>query len=117
DREMRAPVAEPEKNERRARLDLIAPLCHRLPIERQRPLVASERLQVAQGQDARLRVAEQRGDPLAVIAALAGPIQRIPAEAVDVLHGGGQVSSFSPTAPSRRTARSRRSAGGAGRRG
>src|SRR3989454_12852645 len=101
---MRAPVAEPEKNERRARVDLVAPLCHRLPIERRRRLAASERLQVAQRQDARLQVGEQRGDPRAVIPALAGPIQRVTAEAVDVVHVGGWVSSCSPTGPWQRTA-------------
>src|SRR5437867_11277140 len=91
DREIRAPAAKTEKDQRRARVDLTAPLRHRLPIERRSRLAASERLQVAQRQYARLRVGEQRGDPLAVIPALAGPIQRVTAEAVDVVHVGGQV--------------------------
>ncbi|MGH7331761.1 MAG: hypothetical protein ACREKS_03240 [Candidatus Rokuibacteriota bacterium] len=36
-----------------------------------------------------LGVGEQCGDPLAVISALAGPIQRVAAEAVDVFHVTG----------------------------
>src|SRR6266851_736755 len=93
DREVRAPVAEAEKDQRRAPVDLAAPLRNWLPIERRHRRAASERLQVAQRQEARLRVAEQRGDPLAVISALAGPIQRVAAEAVDVVHVGGYVGS------------------------
>src|SRR5207244_7877434 len=98
DREMRAPVAKAEKDQRRARVDLVAPLAHRLPIERRRRRAASERLQVAQRQYARLRVAEQRGDPRAVISAFAAPIQRITAETVDVLQvgiGGGALPHWS----------------------
>jgi hypothetical protein len=86
DREMRAPVAEAEKEQRRARVDLIAPLGDRLPVERRRSRAAGERLQVAQRQDASVRVGEQLGDPLAIAAALARPIQGVTTEAVDVFH-------------------------------
>jgi hypothetical protein len=84
---VRLPVAEAEKDQRRAGVDLVAPLRHWLPIERRYRGAASERLQIAQGQETRLGVAEQGGDPLAVIPALADPIQRVAAEAVDVVHG------------------------------
>src|SRR5499425_1255292 len=57
-----APVAETEEDQRGPRLDLIAPGAYRLLVERRR-LAAREGLQVAQGQDARLRVVEQPGDP------------------------------------------------------
>src|SRR6266542_1768221 len=84
DREMCAPVAEPEKDQRRAPLDLAAPRRHRLPIERGRCATTGERLQVAQREDARVGIVEQLADPLAVLSALADPIQRVAAEAVDV---------------------------------
>ena len=71
---------------RGASIDLVAPLRHGLPIERRYRRTASERLEIAQRQQARLGIAEQRGDPLTVIAPLAGPIQRVAAEAVDVVH-------------------------------
>jgi len=87
DREVRAPVAETEKDQPRARVDLIAPLRHGLPVECRRRLAPRERLQVAQRQDASFFGVEQPGDPLAVFPALAGPVQRVSAEAVDVFHG------------------------------
>ena len=88
DREVRAAVAEAEKDQGRAGVDLVPPLRHGLPIERRHRRAASERLQVAQRQEARVRIAEQLGDPVAVIPALAGPIQRVAAEAIDVVHVG-----------------------------
>src|SRR2546422_85951 len=90
-REPHGAVAEAEKDRGRPGVDLIAPRRPWLPIERGNRRAASERLQVAQRQEARLRVAEQLRDPLAVIPALAGPIQRVAAEAVDVVHVGGYV--------------------------
>src|SRR5258706_16209570 len=81
---MRAAVAEAEEDQRRAGVDLAAPRGHWLPIERRRRATPGERLEVAQRQDARLRIVQQLADPLAVISALARPIQRVAAEAVDV---------------------------------
>ena len=101
DREVRAPVAEAEKDQRRAPVDLLAPRRHWLPVERRDRRAASERLQVAQRQEARLRIADQRGDPLVVIPTLAGPIQRVAAEAIDVFH----VGYFSPPCCPRMSAR------------
>ena len=82
DREVRAPVAEAEKDQWRARADPSAPRRHGLPVERRCRRAPSERLQIPQRQQARLRVVEQLGDPVAVIAALAGAVQRIAAEAM-----------------------------------
>src|SRR5882724_8152958 len=94
DREVRAAVAEAEKDQRRAPVDLLAPRRHRLPVERRDRRAARERFQLTQREQARLGVVEQRGDPGAVIAALAGAIQRVAAEAIDVLHLGGYASTF-----------------------
>ena len=55
------------------------------PVPRTQPYSNPFR-QVAQRQDPGCRVAEQLGDPVAVIPALAGPIQRVAAEAMDVFH-------------------------------
>src|SRR5206468_7446304 len=117
DREVRASVAEAEKDELGAPVDVGAPRRNGLPVERRRRGGARERLQVAQGQDARLWVAEQRGDPVAVVPPLADPIERVAGEAVEVFHRRGRISRAAPTGPWRRTARWRRSACGAGPRG
>src|SRR5262245_48719748 len=100
DREVCAPVAETEEDQRRPGLDLPAPGPNRLPVERRR-LAAREGLQVAQRQDARLRIVEQPGDPRPVFPALAGPVQRIAAEAVDVFHGYGSSFTDRPIAADR----------------
>src|SRR5262249_61287482 len=71
-----------------------------LPVEC-RGVAAGEWLQVAQRQDARLRIVEQPSDPRAVLPALAGPVQRIAAEAVDVLHGYGSSFTDRPVAADR----------------
>src|SRR5262245_9205110 len=86
DREVRASVAEAEKDQRRAAVDPVAPRRDRLPVERRHRRGADERFQVAQRQDARLGVIEQHGDPIAVLPTLADPIQRVAAEAIDVVH-------------------------------
>src|SRR5262245_58655854 len=70
----------------RAAVDPVAPRRDRLPVERRHRRGADERFQVAQRQDARLGVIEQHGDPIAVLPTLADPIQRVAAEAIDVVH-------------------------------
>ena len=53
---------------------------------------AHERLQVAQGEEPRPGVRQQRGDPLVVIPAGADPVERIAGKAVDVFHMGGDYT-------------------------
>src|SRR5262245_1551918 len=83
---MRAPVADTEKDERRARFELLPPGRYRLPIERRRRGAANERFQVAQREDPRPGIVEQRGDPLVIVAALADAIERVAGEAVNLFH-------------------------------
>src|SRR4029077_20986607 len=86
DREIRALVVEPEEDQRRAVLDPIAPRRDLLPIENRRRGTAGQRPQIAERQNARRRVIEQRGDPGGVPAALAGAVEWVAGKAVDLFH-------------------------------
>src|SRR5262249_57338204 len=72
DGEVRASIAEAEEDQRGASIDLVAPLRHGLPVERRYRRAASERLEIAQRQQARLGIAEQRGESLTGIAPRSG---------------------------------------------
>ena len=97
DREVRARVVvDAEQDQESARLDLPAPRGRRLPVERRLRRAAHERFQVAQGEEPRARVHQQRGDPLVVIPAGADPVERIAGEAVDVFHMGRDYTASWP---------------------
>ena len=82
DREMGAPVVEPEKDQRGAALDRLAPRFDRLPIQLEPIGAAGQRPQFAEGQEAGGRIGEQLADPGGVAPAFAprrGPSGCVPA--------------------------------------
>ena len=91
----------------------VFPSAERIPLVARRSLANRAETRRHFGLPARGRVAEEAGDPLAVLAALAGPIERVAAETIDVLHVAARPRSRTGRWP--KNARSRRSACGAER--
>ena len=88
---MGAPVVEPEKDQRGAALDRLAPRFDRLPIELEPIGAAGQRPQFAEGQEAGGRIGEQLADPGGVAPAFARAVERVAGKAVDLFHRAARL--------------------------